>query len=100
MIWLLLACATDPTPPPVRAENPLLHIDRIVAEPISAVADEVIDAGHYRYVRVGQDWHVVMSSKPVPPGQSVTLKPMGVAEDFRSRALDRTFSRLTFSVRL
>lgn len=94
MIFLIACGAEAP-------QNPMLTIHRT---PDAAVVDgavaEVLSAGGYRYLRLGDDWHVVMTRSAFTAGQVVQLKPMGEAADFYSRGLGRRFERLQFSYRV
>jgi hypothetical protein len=66
-------------------------------EAFAGRVDEVLPAGGYTYLRVGDAW-VVSLKKPFAVGQRVQVKPIGVAAQFESKRLGRTFGVLYFSV--
>jgi hypothetical protein len=61
---------------------------------------EVLDAGPYTYLRVktreGDVWTAVQKA-PVKKGETVTLVPDTVMENFESKALGRRFDRVVFA---
>ena len=58
---------------------------------------EVMPAGHYTYLRVEDDWAVVMGALEVKAGDPIHLRVQGTQRDFHSRRLDRSFERLFFA---
>jgi hypothetical protein len=61
---------------------------------------EVLEAGPYTYLRVktkeGEVWSAVQKA-PVKKGETVTLVPDTVMENFESKALNRKFDRVVFA---
>ena len=64
---------------------------------LDGVVGEVLAAGHYTYLRVGNDWAVVMGPLDAAPGEPISLRVQGSQTDFHSRRLDRDFERLFFA---
>lgn len=61
---------------------------------------EVLDAGPYTYLKLktteGEVWSAVQKA-PVKKGETVTLAPDTVMENFESKALNRKFDRVVFA---
>ena len=84
--------------PLVRVEDDCApEMARTDVESLEGVVAEVLLAGHYTYVRVGDAWAVVMGSLDASPGEAIHLQVQGSQRDFHSRRLDRDFERLYFA---
>lgn len=95
MIALLWACSFGGPSAEARA-NPLWSLERADRTPVVGSVAEVLPAGGYLYVAVDGVWFATLG-QPLKVGQTVTLGPIGVANDFRSGKLNRTFDRVTFA---
>jgi hypothetical protein len=58
---------------------------------------ELLPAGGYLYLRVADRW-VATIKKPIAVGDQVDVKPIGLADNFNSKTLRRTFSPLVFGI--
>ena len=68
-------------------------------EELEGAVTERLDAGHYTYVRVGEDWAVVFGRLEAKAGDPIALRVQGIKNDFHSRKLGRDFERLYFATR-
>ena len=84
------APATSPSAAPATALGMPAMVRADVAS-LDGVVGEVLQAGHYTYVRVGDDWAVVMGQLDTRPGEAISLRVQGSQTDFHSRRLDRDF---------
>lgn len=62
----------------------------------TAVVDEVLDAGAYAYLRLGDQWHATLDDG-VQAGELVRVVPFGRIRDWRSARLDRPLGDVVFA---
>lgn len=59
------------------------------------VIDEVIKREQFVYVRLGSDWFALVET-PLSVGQKVKIDVQVAMDNFHSKQLNRTFSKLNF----
>lgn len=91
MWWLLGCAALNP------ATNPLIGAERVALGGVGRV-EEVLPAGGYTYLRVGEPerWLVVLG-EGVAPGREVAWTAYARVHDFPSRRTGRRFDELWFA---
>jgi hypothetical protein len=100
LVLAVAACSTPNTPE--RAEKTTKKsVIPFKLDPggdaFSGPVTDVLPAGSYTYLRVNDTW-VVSLKKELAVGDVVNVKPFGVAEQFESKKLGRSFDVLHFSV--
>jgi hypothetical protein len=99
---LLLACGQHAPALSTASPPPFVESDLALPAPFEGRVLEVVPAGGYMYVQVGEDaesgvW-VASLEKAVAEGQQVSVRPIGARSEFRSKRTGRTFQHLIFGV--
>ena len=99
--FALAGCSSGAPAAPAAGGGMPFHIDRLL-ETFDGVAADVVQVPSYTYIAVTTDagdvrWAVSLK-KDVAVGARVHVKSFGTAHEFHSKALDRTFAKLWFSV--
>ncbi len=76
--------------------NPLLHLEPVDTTPRIATLDEVLPAGSYAYLRVGDAWHATLNDGFVA-GDRVEIRGVGLAHGWRSARLGRELGDVVFA---
>lgn len=105
-LWSGLSAACTEAPPPT-SPTPALAVESkgmpaMQAADIQGLEGELAErlvAGHYTYVRIGDDWAVLLGSVDAEPGDPIAVSVQGAQTDFHSRRLGRDFERLYFATR-
>jgi hypothetical protein len=97
-VLLALACSSPSSPTPARPSF-LSALEEGPAPYVGAV-EERLEAGGYHYTRLstpdGPRW--VVSVLAPPPGEHLSVRPLGHLDEFRSPAAGRRFAPLDFTV--
>ena len=86
------------------AKNPLTETQEPKPEQraFSGKVGQVLGAGSYRYLAIvredGREVWVVTTRREIASGDRVSVRTMGVAKQFVSKRLGRTFDELLFAV--
>lgn len=78
------------------SSNPLLRLESVDATPRIVTIDEVLPAGSYAYLRVGDAWHATLNHGFVA-GERVELRGVGLAHGWRSARLGRELGDVVFA---
>lgn len=95
LLLLGIACSKpskpEPVPPPGLAGSAGAATAKIYEGPV----DEVIERDQFDYVRIGANWFALVGSS-LKTGQKVKIEEQVVFDNFQSKTLNRTFSKIIF----